>query len=97
MISLHFALNINSCIAKLEAIHLFKSEFSTRDGVVRDESESLGLASVPIHNNCGTNYIAKWIKCRRKIGISKIIWKMVNEEIGTCRTFAGPDWDLWPI
>lgn len=62
-------LNLEPLVADLEAIHLFDSELGAHDGVVRDKSESLGLASVPIHEDFGADDIAEGVECRGEVGI----------------------------
>jgi hypothetical protein len=69
---------------------LLNCELSAHDRVIRDESKSLGLASVSINIDFSTDDITKRVECSGKVCICEVDRKVVDEKVGTGWAFTRP-------
>ena len=82
-------LNFKSLHSNLESVHGCDGSLCTARIIETDKSEALALVCRPVNKDFGADNIPEGEKHLHKLGVSKLLGKMVDEEIAALRSTDG--------
>ena len=82
-------MNFKSFHPNLESIHGLNSSLCTGGVIKADEAEAFALVGGSVNEDFGADNIPEGEKHLHELGVSKLLGKMVDEEIAALRTTDG--------